>query len=54
VDSVAFDVAIMTNLTHEHLDYHHTMEAYLNAKSLLFRLLPPAGCRGAQPGRPIV
>ena len=43
VDSVDFDIAIMTNLTHEHLDYHHTMEAYLEAKGLLFRLLKPDG-----------
>lgn len=32
-----FDVAIFTNLSHEHLDYHNNMEEYFNAKSLLFR-----------------
>lgn len=28
--------AIFTNLTGDHLDYHHTMEAYYQAKKLLF------------------
>ncbi len=31
-----FDVGIFTNLTQDHLDYHKTMEEYLNAKSKLF------------------
>ncbi|MDQ7096167.1 UDP-N-acetylmuramoyl-L-alanyl-D-glutamate--2,6-diaminopimelate ligase [Desulfosporosinus sp. PR] len=31
-----FDVGIFTNLTQDHLDYHKTMEEYLNAKSRLF------------------
>jgi len=31
-----FDYAILTNITHEHLDYHHTFEEYRSAKSLLF------------------
>ncbi len=31
-----FDGAIFTNLTHDHLDYHHTFEAYLAAKKLFF------------------
>lgn len=33
------DVAIMTNLTHEHMEFHHTMEAYAEAKKLLFSQL---------------
>ena len=33
---VAFDVAIVTNLTRDHLDYHHTMADYAAAKALLF------------------
>lgn len=36
VDGIAFSQAIYTNLTHEHLDYHHTMEAYAAAKARLF------------------
>ena len=34
-----FKVAIFTNFTRDHLDYHHTMEDYFRAKSLLFRNL---------------
>jgi len=34
-----FAVAIFTNLTHDHLDYHKTMEEYLLAKSKLFEML---------------
>lgn len=31
-----FDIAVFTNLSQDHLDYHETMEKYLDAKSLLF------------------
>ena len=31
-----FDVAIFTNLTHDHLDYHKTFDEYLKAKKSLF------------------
>ena len=33
---LAFDVGVFTNLTQDHLDYHHTMEEYRAAKGLLF------------------
>jgi UDP-N-acetylmuramoyl-L-alanyl-D-glutamate--2,6-diaminopimelate ligase len=33
---IDFDVAIFTNLTRDHLDYHQTMENYFAAKRLLF------------------
>lgn len=33
---INFDVAIFTNLTKDHLDYHNDMEDYYNAKKLLF------------------
>jgi UDP-N-acetylmuramoyl-L-alanyl-D-glutamate--2,6-diaminopimelate ligase len=33
---VHFDVAVFTNLTRDHLDYHETMEKYFAAKRLLF------------------
>src|SRR5437763_3701596 len=35
-----FDVAVFTNLTQDHLDYHGTMEKYFEAKAKLFELLP--------------
>ncbi|MFO7197333.1 Mur ligase family protein, partial [Enterococcus faecium] len=34
-----YDVAVFMNLSQDHLDYHHTMEEYANAKSLLFAQL---------------
>lgn len=34
-----FNIAVFTNLTQDHLDYHKTMEEYLHAKSLLFSQL---------------
>jgi UDP-N-acetylmuramoyl-L-alanyl-D-glutamate--2,6-diaminopimelate ligase len=34
-----FDIAVFTNLTHDHLDYHKTMEEYLIAKRKLFEML---------------
>jgi UDP-N-acetylmuramoyl-L-alanyl-D-glutamate--2,6-diaminopimelate ligase len=42
---LAFDAAVFTNLTRDHLDYHGTMESYLDAKLMLFdgRNGPPAG-----------
>jgi len=42
VAAVDFDVAVVTNITHEHLDYHGTWEAYLAAKALLFHSLAAA------------
>jgi len=36
VNGTAFDVAVFTNLTQDHLDYHHTMAAYEAAKARLF------------------
>jgi UDP-N-acetylmuramyl-tripeptide synthetase len=34
--AIKFDVAVFTNLTRDHLDYHRTMEAYAEAKYRLF------------------
>jgi len=39
VAEIAYDVAIFTNLTHEHLELHGTFEAYREAKLSLFRRL---------------
>src|SRR6202522_4690028 len=36
VYGVPFDVAVFTNLTRDHLDYHQTMEEYFAAKRILF------------------
>jgi UDP-N-acetylmuramoyl-L-alanyl-D-glutamate--2,6-diaminopimelate ligase len=36
VNQVAFDTAVFTNLTRDHLDYHKTVEAYAAAKEKLF------------------
>ena len=36
VNAIGFDVAVFTNLTRDHLDYHGTMEAYGAAKAKLF------------------
>ena len=35
---VPYSVAVMTNVTHEHLDYHGTFKRYLDAKLRLFKL----------------
>lgn len=36
VSACEFDIAVVTNVTHEHLDYHGTYERYLEAKARLF------------------
>ena len=45
VYGVPFDVAVFTNLTRDHLDYHQTMDEYFAAKRILF-----SGC-GTPPPR---
>jgi UDP-N-acetylmuramoyl-L-alanyl-D-glutamate--2,6-diaminopimelate ligase len=35
VDGIRFDAAVFTNLSHDHLDYHGTMDAYFAAKASL-------------------
>lgn len=39
VDAIEFDVAVFTNLTQDHLDFHRTLPAYRDAKARLFALL---------------
>ena len=43
VHRVDFDVAVFTNISHDHLDYYGTMEACLQAKLGLFAGLPRSG-----------
>jgi UDP-N-acetylmuramoyl-L-alanyl-D-glutamate--2,6-diaminopimelate ligase len=45
VYGIPFDVAVFTNLTRDHLDYHHTMADYFASKEILFK-----GC-GTDPPR---
>jgi UDP-N-acetylmuramoyl-L-alanyl-D-glutamate--2,6-diaminopimelate ligase len=42
VDGCEFDVAVVTNITHEHLDLHGSLEAYRAAKGILFQSLASA------------
>ena len=37
VDGIEFSVAVFTNLSHDHLDYHGSMEEYFAAKASLFQ-----------------
>lgn len=46
VAGIDYDVGVFTNLTRDHLDYHHTLEEYFRAKALLFTGLG-AGARPA-------
>ncbi|MEM6628398.1 MAG: UDP-N-acetylmuramoyl-L-alanyl-D-glutamate--2,6-diaminopimelate ligase [Bacteroidota bacterium] len=39
VHGVPFDMAIFTNITHDHLNYHGTFSAYIQAKKILFDTL---------------
>ena len=43
VDGITFDVAVFTNLTQDHLDFHGTLDAYRQAKARLFTLLAAGG-----------
>lgn len=40
VDQLSLDLAILTNITREHLDFHGTMQNYVATKSSLFERLP--------------
>jgi UDP-N-acetylmuramoyl-L-alanyl-D-glutamate--2,6-diaminopimelate ligase len=39
VAAIDYDIAVVTNITHEHLDYHNSRQAYFEAKGLLFQKL---------------
>jgi UDP-N-acetylmuramoyl-L-alanyl-D-glutamate--2,6-diaminopimelate ligase len=42
---VPYEMAVMTNITHEHLDYHGTLERYVAAKRRLFEIAARHGMR---------
>ena len=46
VRGCAFDVGVVTNITHEHLDFHKTLAAYRRAKARLFEMLDPQRDKG--------
>lgn len=53
VTGCAFDIAVVTNITHEHLDFHGSYEAYRAAKAILFRALSePQPGSAKKPGFP--
>ncbi|NJN27393.1 MAG: UDP-N-acetylmuramoyl-L-alanyl-D-glutamate--2,6-diaminopimelate ligase [Cyclobacteriaceae bacterium] len=41
IAGLAIDVAVFSNITHDHLDYHHTFDEYIKAKKKLFDSLTP-------------
>jgi len=44
VYGVTYKVGVFTNLTQDHLDFHHTMEEYCDAKAILFRRCEDGVC----------
>ena len=44
LDALDFDIGLFTNLTHDHLDLHATMDTYLRAKRILFDGLKETAC----------
>lgn len=48
LNGVDIDVAVLTNVTHEHLDYHKTFENYRAAKGRMFEMLGQSVRKGAQ------
>jgi UDP-N-acetylmuramoyl-L-alanyl-D-glutamate--2,6-diaminopimelate ligase len=54
VDACEFDIGIVTNITHEHLDFHQTYEAYRAAKGRLFQMLEETPIKPHNPPRAAV
>jgi len=46
VDACEFDIGVITNITHEHLDLHGSFEAYRAAKSRLFEMMASSTRKG--------
>jgi UDP-N-acetylmuramoyl-L-alanyl-D-glutamate--2,6-diaminopimelate ligase len=53
LNGIDLDVAVLTNLTHEHLDYHGTFENYRAAKAILFEMLDRSARKMDRSGAPI-
>lgn len=43
IEGIEFDLCLFTNLHHDHLDYHGSMDSYFEAKSILFNHLKTDG-----------
>ena len=52
VSGIEYDVAVFTNLTRDHLDFHGDLESYFEAKCQLFDQLAPAGIAVVHVGDP--
>ena len=48
VDECDFDIAVFTNLYPDHIDFHQTLEGYVNAKGRLFSMLDSAVHKGLE------
>ncbi len=46
VDACEFDIGVVTNITHEHLDFHGSFEAYRAAKARLFEMVAASARKG--------
>lgn len=46
VYGIDFDVAVFTNLTEDHLDFHKTMDEYFEAKKIMFDAIPRINAKG--------
>jgi UDP-N-acetylmuramoyl-L-alanyl-D-glutamate--2,6-diaminopimelate ligase len=46
VRGCAFDIGVVTNITHEHLDFHGTIENYRRSKARLLEMLDPTRVKG--------
>jgi UDP-N-acetylmuramoyl-L-alanyl-D-glutamate--2,6-diaminopimelate ligase len=51
LEACDFDVGVVTNITHEHLDYHGSFEAYRAAKARLFEILSASSEKPHNPPR---
>ncbi|PJF40143.1 MAG: UDP-N-acetylmuramoyl-L-alanyl-D-glutamate--2,6-diaminopimelate ligase [Phototrophicales bacterium] len=54
VNGTQIDVAVMTNVTHEHLDWHGSFENYKRAKMRLFEIMKNTPRKGTQPNIAVI